>query len=408
MTDDTLEFASFDEIRIGDQVSLRRRIRASDVDAFAELSGDDNPLHLDESFAKRAHFQRRVAHGMLSAAYVSALVGTKLPGPGALWTQQSFEFLAPVFVGDEIEFGLEVRHKSSSTRTLVVEVWGRRSERETVLKGQGTIMILESSDSGKDASGEPVRETSLGGRTAVVTGSSRGIGAAIARALGAAGASVVVNFRTREEAARETADAITEAGGEAAIVGADVSIPADVDRLAAQAVERFGRPVSILVNNAAGPLVRESWDELRWENIDKGLRIQLQGAFRCSRAVSPGMVEAGFGRIVNIGSAVTWNVPPRGWTAYSVSKQALLALTRSMAVELGPKGINVNSVSPSMTPTDLVAEIPARTKKVLARQNPLRRLARPEDAANVVLMLCSAAGAYLNGTDIPVSGGSVM
>jgi acyl dehydratase len=133
----------FTSIKPGDQVTLRKQFTAAHFDAFARLSGDFNPLHADEEFAKRTRFRRRIAPGMLSAAYISSLIGMRLPGPGALWLQQSFQCLKPIFVDDEIEFLLRVEHKSDATRTLVVRVEARNQESVLVMQGQGTVMALE-------------------------------------------------------------------------------------------------------------------------------------------------------------------------------------------------------------------------------------------------------------------------
>lgn len=144
--DSWARLADFRSIKPGDQVTLRKQISAAHVDAFARLSGDFNPLHVDEEFAKQTRLRRRIAHGMLSAAYVSSLIGMRLPGPGALWLQQSFQFLKPIFAGDEVEYLLRVEHKSDATRTLVVHVEARNQESVLVMQGQGTVMALEETD----------------------------------------------------------------------------------------------------------------------------------------------------------------------------------------------------------------------------------------------------------------------
>src|ERR1700689_5352915 len=116
-----IPFADFDKIQPGDEAKFSKVIAAEDLEAFAKLSGDRNPLHMDEKFAARTHFQRRVVHGMLVANYVSALIGMNCPGPGALWSQQNFRWPAPVFIGDRIDLTLRVTHKSVGSRTLKIE-----------------------------------------------------------------------------------------------------------------------------------------------------------------------------------------------------------------------------------------------------------------------------------------------
>ncbi len=391
---------AFESITVGDETRLRRRITAEDIDAFARVSGDDNPLHVDEAFAARTRFGRRVAHGMLSAAYISSIVGTRLPGPGALWFQQDFNFLVPVLVGDEVEFVVRIEHKSEATRTLVIGVTASNQHGTLVLKGHGRVMVLEEHRPETPASGES--------RVALVTGASRGIGAAIALALGALGHRVIVNYRSSDDRAAAVAAAVQAAGGRALTFRADVSDDAAVATMVADATERFGAPVEILVNNASGPTAQKPLLEMEWSDFSAHLDTQVRGAFNCIRAVGPGMAERGRGHIINIGSTHTWAVPPANLAGYVAAKAALSALTRAAAVELGPKGVRVNTVSPAMTETDLIADVPERMRKVFAMQTPLRRLALPDDVAAVVAMLVSRAGAYIHGAEIPVAGGGVM
>src|SRR5277367_1417163 len=121
-------FADFEKIQPGDEAKFSKLITAEDVEAFAKLSGDRNPLHMDDKFAARTHFQRRVVHGMLVANYVSTLVGMQCPGPGALWSRQNFRWLAPVFIGDRITLTMKVTHKSEGSRSLTIEVKAANQE----------------------------------------------------------------------------------------------------------------------------------------------------------------------------------------------------------------------------------------------------------------------------------------
>lgn len=393
-------FASFESIAVGDETRLRKRFTADAIDMFAKVSGDDNPLHVDEAFASKTSLGKRVAHGMLSAAYVSSIIGTRLPGAGALWFQQEFDFLVPVLVDDEIEFVVRVEHKSEATRTLVISVIGTNQHSTLVLKGQGRVMVLE------DSRARPAHTE--GSRVALVTGASRGIGAAIAVALAGLGHRVVINYHRSEARAREVAAAIHTNGGQSLTFGADVTDAAAVSRLVADAEARFGAPIEILVNNASGPTPAVPLLDQDWPAFASHFETQVKGAFNCLKAVAPGMVARGRGHVINISSTYAWAVPPPNLSGYVAAKAALAALTRSAAVELGPKGVHVNAISPGMTETDLIADVPERMRKVFAMQTPLRRLAVPDDVASVVAMLVSKAGSFIHGADIPVSGGGVM
>ncbi len=390
----------FAEIQVGDTARLVKTIAPKDVEEFSSLSGDSNPLHLDPEFARRTSFQKPVVQGMLVASYVSSLIGTQLPGPGALWTRQSFRWPAPVFAGDTIEVTLRVTHKSTGTGTLTFEVIAMNQDGRKVLEGEGTVMLLEQR---RRPGSRP-----FSGRVALVTGASRGIGAAIAVALGQAGARVAVNYRTRGDAAAVVVGAVQECGGSAIAVCADVADPDAVADAVDKVRAAFGAPVDVLVNNASIAFVPRPFVETGWSEAQHLIDVQVRGAWQCCRAVIPGMLEQKFGRIVNIGSTMAHHVPPAQWTVAVLAKAALKALTRSLAVEFGPHGILVNMVSPGMTETESIATVPERLRKVHAMQTPLRRLGTPEDIAQAVLFLCSDGAQYVTGADVPVCGGISM
>jgi 3-oxoacyl-[acyl-carrier protein] reductase len=171
---------------------------------------------------------------------------------------------------------------------------------------------------------------------------------------------------------------------------------------------RFGAPVSVLVNNASGATAQKGLLDLSWDDVLPHFETQIKGALACITAVGAGMAQRGAGHIINIGSTHAWGTPPANLAGYVAAKSALAGLTRCAAVELGPKGVRVNMVSPGMTETDLIADVPERMRKVLAMQVPLRRLALPGDVAAVVAMLVSPAGGFIHGADIPVAGGGAM
>ena len=388
----------FDAIAVGDEVRVRHLFTAAEVAEFARLSGDVNPLHVDPVFARAAGMGGPVVHGMLSAAHLSAIVGTRLPGPGALWFQQQFDFPSPVFVGDEVEFALRVEHKSVATRAITIDIEARNQHGAIVLKGRGTVMLVEHHRT----------NAPIDAGAALITGSSRGIGAAIARRLAADGRPVIVNYRSTRDAAEAVVESINRSGGRAVAVQADVTDPAAVAELVRASRTRLNTPVGILINNASAPLPNAAFLESDWQTFEQQYRVQVGGAVLCAREVLPGMVERGFGRIVNVGSTASWGAPPANSSAYVAAKAALAALTRALAVEFGPKGVCVNMVSPAMVETDLIAHLPERVRKAAALQTPIRRLATADDVANVVAMLCSSSASAITGVDIPVAGGSAM
>jgi 3-oxoacyl-[acyl-carrier protein] reductase len=393
-------FSDFERIQPGDEVHFFRTITEEDLEAFARLSGDRNPLHMSEEFAARTHFRRRVVHGMLLASYVSSLVGMHCPGPGALWSQQKFRWQAPVFIGDQIDLTLRVTHKSVGSRTLTIKVKAVNQEGKVVMEGEGAVTALEERQQPKDLL--------ITERVAFVTGLSDGIGAAVASALAQAGAAVVINYHSKATPAEELCAAIESRGGRAIPVRADVTDYISVIAAVRQAREKFNHPVDLLINNAGGLPDPRPFEQTTWDEIQSVLDAHLRGAFHCCQAVIPGMTGQKSGRIINIGSAFARNTPPANWSSFLVAKSAMQALTRCLAVELGPQGIRINMVSPGLVETEAIAGLPERLRKVQAMQTPLRRLASPAEVAAVVSALCSDAGDFITGTEIPVCGGFQM
>lgn len=393
-------FVDFDDIKQGDRVVISKRFTEDDVAAFAAVSGDYNPLHMEADFARRTHLGGRVVHGMLVASYVSNLIGMQLPGAGALWMQQNFRWRHPVFLGDTLEVALEVIHKSAGSRILSIRITAMNQSKTNVMDGEGTVSVPE------------VRRVktpaAMQQRVAFVSGASRGIGAALAAELARAGVSVIVNYHRNAKAAEELCHSIVTAGGAAITACADVTRGDEVARAVGLAGDAFGKPADILIHCAGGEVTLRPFLDTAWEDVQQMLDVQLKGAFNCAKAVAPGMVERQCGCIVNIGSIITWQAPPAQWSAYLMAKAALKAFTQALAAELGPSGVRVNMISPGATETGSATLASERLRKLQAMQTPLRRLASPEDIAQTALFLCSDASRFITGADVPVCGGAAM
>jgi 3-oxoacyl-[acyl-carrier protein] reductase len=242
-------------------------------------------------------------------------------------------------------------------------------------------------------------------RVALVTGGSRGIGRACAIALAGAGHRVALCYRADKEGAAETAATITEAGGEALPVAADVADPAALDG-AMKEIESTWGPVQILVNNAGvtrdGLLMRMS-DE-QWGEV---LRTNLDGAFYAIRRATPGMIRGRFGRIVNVGSAIAFT-GSAGQVNYAAAKAGLLGLTRSVARELASRNVTCNLVAPGPISTAMFDAISEERRAELMGLVPLGRLGTPDEVGATVAFLCSEVAGYITGAAIPVDGGASM
>src|SRR5437867_7575689 len=235
----------------------------------------------------------------------------------------------------------------------------------------------------------------LGAHVALVTGASRGIGAAIALALAEAGAAVAVNYRERADDAEAVVAAIKANGGRAIAVAADVSQAAAVAAMVEQISAALG-PVDILVNNAGMAIVR-GVDDLTEDDFDRTIAVNLKSAFLCTQAVLPGMRARKWGRIVNISSGAARGAGAIG-VHYNASKAGMEGLTRGYAARLVKEGITVNAVAPSLIETDMM-----KGQENLVSRIPLGRFGRADEVAKAVLMLVD--NPYMTGQTVAMSGG---
>ncbi len=250
------------------------------------------------------------------------------------------------------------------------------------------------------------------GKVVLVTGASRGIGAAIARAFAAEQATVAVNYLRNEAAAAEVVAQCQAAGGDAFALQADVTVPEQAARLVERVVEEAGR-IDVLVNNAFrsyafDPERRKTLGELAWADYQAQFDGSVGAAFHLCKAVLPHFRQRAQGSIVNLVSDLVAD-PVVAYHDYTTAKSALVGFSRNLASELGPLGVRVNCVGPGLVhPTEGSAGTRAEFRDALMGATPLRRLARPEDVAGPVLFLASPWSGFVTGQVLMVDGGRVM
>lgn len=242
-----------------------------------------------------------------------------------------------------------------------------------------------------------------GGTRMLITGSARGIGAAIARCAGAQRARVVVNYRSREGDAHATADAVRKAGGEAIVSRADVRDRDQVEAMLREADRQFGG-IDVLVNNAHSPFEPTQFEDLTWRAIDEQIVGSVRTCFHCIQAALPYLRRGTNASILNI-SSITVRAPVRGFAHRNLAKAAVEGLTRSLALELGPLGIRVNALAVGWTRTDQLGDVHAAIVEAAVGAVPLSRLASPNEIAATAIFLASPAACYITGIVMPVAGG---
>ncbi len=409
-----------DSFNLGDSYREKFIVTNDVVNKFAEFSEDFNPIHVDQNYAKSRGYSRQVSHGVIQLSYLSKMIGMDFPGPGAIWMNQTVNWLLPVLVGDIIEIVLTIKDRSSSAKilTLSVEIFNQNNKK--VMEGISQIKITENLysqhndnvdkpidfSSSQDSNKYLSNRNNSTQRVALITGASRGIGEAIARRLSYDGFSVAINCRNDVKSANKIADSIISSGGDAIPVQADITSRSDIEKMSKKIFSKWGR-CDVVIHGASPPIQPTKTEQVRYEDICLYLNTYLKGAVLLVESFSKSMINNKFGRFIFLGSSFIYGKPPQGMAAYVTAKEALWGYTKSVATDMAHYGITTNMVSPSLTITELTTEIPARVKEIEAMKSPVRRLVTAEDTAYHVAHLCADYSGYLNGINLPITSSPV-
>ena len=391
---------NYNSINIGDTAELKHTITQNDIKKFVDLTGDDNKLHVDEEYASTTSFKKPVAHGMLGASFISTLIGTKLPGDGALWYAQNLEFLHPIRIGDELRITAEVIKKINRTKTVELQTDIYNQNKQKVTTGTAKVKLVERTLKKKK------EEKIITRKTALIVGGTGGIGSAVCTQLAEDGFDLAIHYFKNKAKADQLKKQIENIGRKTVIVTGNIVTASDVQDMKENSTRTIG-DISVVVNCSTIPVTNIKFADLEWEDMQAHYDANIKGSFNLLRAFVPDWENEHFGKFIALTTLAT-EKPNAQWLPYITSKTALNGFVKALAFELAPKGIRINLVSPGMVDTPLIADVPEKVRLLSAAQTPLRALATAEDVAGAISFLASDKSNYLTGETIRVNGGQFM
>lgn len=348
------------------------------------------------------------AANILTSSLFSTFAGMCIPGRYATFMDFTSIFHKPIECDKTYTLRGKVGFKSESTSTLIENISIHNTEDQNTINASATVKVKVNEPPIQMPSIEFIKNNALNlhlkDRVVLITGASRGIGETTAKLFSLYGAKVAINYFQGKEDADRIVKEITDNGGDAFAVQADVSDRQQVKQMISAVCEKYST-VHILVNNAVRDAYPVPFLELMWDDFQKDIDVILKGAFNCCQEVLPLMVENKLGKIINI-STIFIDNPPSKQVKYVTSKSGLIGFTRSLAVEFAACNIQVNMVVPSIVETDLSRCVPKMFLEDMKRATPMKRNATPVDVANAVVFLASSLAQFTTGQKIMVSGGN--
>ena len=262
--------ATYEEINVGDKAELKHVITQDDIHKFVELTGDDNKLHIDRDYASKTSFQKPVAHGMLGASFISTIIGTKIPGDGALWYAQTIEFLLPVRVGDEITVKAEVIKKIDQLNAIELQTDIYNQHKQKVTGGIAKVKVIPQETTKIINFDKPSLL-----KNALIIGGTGGIGSATCLELAKEGYNIAIHFYTNKSAAEKLSEDISKLGVDACVVSGEIKSADDSERIIERATRKIGE-ISLLVNCATLKIPNIKFEKLEWNDFEDHFNINIK------------------------------------------------------------------------------------------------------------------------------------
>lgn len=392
----------YSKFKIGDNATIIHEITNEDIEKFVSLSGDNNKLHLDSEFASKTSFKRPVVHGMIGASFISTLIGTKIPGDGALWYSQNIDFLLPVRIGDILTIKAEITKMIPRLNSIELKTEIINQNKQIVTKGIAKVKIIED-----DIQPKTKEKKKSNKKVVLILGSTGGIGSETARIFAQKGYELILHYNKNHEKAIQLKNQLSAIHKQKIIiVKANILDQKDIICMFEEIKRNFAH-ITGLVNTTILNFSNIKFSRIDWNDISKQIEINIKSSFYIMKNVIPLMEKDNYGKIVFLTTQSTEQFVPE-WLHYTTAKSALNGFAKTLAIELAPIGIRVNLVSPGMTDTNLITDIPEKVKLVTAAKTPLKRIAKPIDIAEAIAYLISSKSDFLTGETLRVNGGQNM
>lgn len=392
----------YKNINIGDSASVKHTISQNDIEKFVDLTGDDNKLHIDKEFAQKTEFKKPVVHGMLGASFISTVIGTKLPGDGALWYSQTLEFLRPVRVGDTITVNSVVIQKNDKLNSIELKTEIINQNKQIVTTGISKVKVVDVDESDS----EEIEGSSDIKKAIVILGSTGGIGQEIVKQLAFCKYDLILHYYNNKSKVENIVNQISHLGIKTYVYQSNL-LDEESSKNFVNSVLKLNIEISGIVNATTVPIPSISFNNLDWSHFKTQIEMNIKVNFNIVNGFLPIFEKRKNGRFVFISTQYT-DSPISDMSHYITAKSALNGFVKSLAYEYASRNIYFNMVSPSMIDTDLVADIPQKYKLLLQAKNPMKRLCTVSDVAKAVVFLISDQTGFITGETIRINGGLIM
>jgi len=382
---------------VGQEASVNHKISESDIENFISLSGDTNPIHFDDNFAADTYLKKPIAHGMLGATFISNVIGTHLPGPGALWMSQTLDFVNPARVGDNLKITAKIINIIELENIVHLETKIEDSSGKIITKGRSIVRVLQNKKK------VTISKSTTQIKTAILIGGTGGLGEAIARKLHQEKFDLLIAYNSNESKARELKAQLTSNENKCEILKVSLEDEQSILNFINECNRKY-ETITHLIFAASLPINTQSIHQSRWSSFQEHLDNQVKSVFELTKALLPSFKENKYGNIIVIGSALI-DSPIKNWIPYSTAKSALRGLIKGLSLELGTHNIRVNMVSPSLIETNLTGMVSEREKSIIRNATPLNQLTTPGNVADAVYFLASDLSSNITGQDLKINGG---